>query len=522
MRSPPQNFTETIIPGSQQGQFTPLPPPANSAANTERVAGQLQGTQAADAAAFGEEQSALAKPMSALAGMPPAPQPPQMKQPEKAPDHAAYQKDAMAWASAMAVLGAVAGRFARVPGTAALSAFGAAMKGWQTGNQQAYENAAKEWEQNTKTTVENNRQVLEKYKLALENRKMNIDEQMSQIQLISAQYHDKMMYDASAAKNYTMVAQIYEKQFEYTDKVKQSGDALQQKREDQRVKNEQQAAYWLSPDGQTKLATLPPGQQAAVKQLISIYAAKTGGLLGSDPSEPGGGGQMSDQSIAGRAKLYAAGDLDGAFKGVGGGMAGSRVRNMITNRGEALVAEQGTDLSAKRQEYKAHQVGLSAEERTGATTAANLDIIMRNAHAAIPQAVAASEKVPRTSWMPLNRLMQTADSGISDPALKEFKLANLQLAELWARAMNPKGVMRESDRELALQMLSTADSPETYRRVTKQLEVFLERERAAVKEFREHREPGSTSGAPSPSSPSAQPAPPDPAGDHGWTIEKVH
>ncbi len=59
-------------------------------------------------------------------------------------------------------------------------------------------------------------------------------------------------------------------------------------------------------------------------------------------------------------------------------------------------------------------------------------------------------------------------------------MANLQLAEHWARAMNPTGVMRESDRDMALSFLSTADSKDTYKRAVMQLKKQIEREREGV------------------------------------------
>ncbi len=226
--------------------------------------------------------SVMGQPPTPTAGQPPKPSlniPPmpqmgQQQKPPQAPDAKDYQKNSLAWASAFAVLGAVAGRFTRMPGGAALAAFGGALKGWQEGNLQAYEQAAQKWEKKNNTALENNRQVMEKYKLALDNRKMSIDEQMSQIQLIAAQYHDQITYDAAAAKNYTMVAQIYEKNMEFTQKAHDAGAKLQEKRDEQKQKNEQSASYWLSPEGQQRVQTLSPSQQAGVKQLIDIYAKK--------------------------------------------------------------------------------------------------------------------------------------------------------------------------------------------------------------------------------------------------------
>jgi hypothetical protein len=58
----------------------------------------------------------------------------------------------------------------------------------------------------------------------------------------------------------------------------------------------------------------------------------------------------------------------------------------------------------------------------------------------------------------------------------------LQLAEHWARAMNPTGVMRETDRDhCSRSFLSTADTKDTYRQVVDQLKTQITRERDAVR-----------------------------------------
>lgn len=506
-------MTDVSQPTPEPPQAPPPSAPAGPPPAMQKYAQQMEGVQQADAAALEQRNAAMLKPMSALSSInaQPMPQPGPQQKLGPAPDAKEFQKDAMAFASAMAVLGAVAGRFTRAPGGAALSAFAGALKGWQTGNLQAYETAAKKWEQDTKATLDNNRMVMEKYKTALENRKMNIDEQMSQIELISSQYHDQIMYDAAAAKNYTMVARIYEKNFEYTQKASDAAAKLQERRTEQTQQQQERAPYWMSPAGQAELNAVNPDgspkysitQKAMVNQMIELYGKKGAG-----------GGAQTPEKVA-LAKFQeehpnATSEDIQNFRNTGKqprSAAGMSLQQFIAE----TKAKTGQPPSAAEiQAFSARQAGLNAEERTGATTAANLDIIMRNAHAAIPMAVEASKKVPRGTWVPLNRLMQTADSAISDPALKEFKIANLQLAELWARAMNPKGVMRESDRALALEMLSTADSPQTYERVAKQLENFLQRERKAVQEFREHREPEQHFDPSAPSPTAGKPAAPAP------------
>jgi hypothetical protein len=99
----------------------------------------------------------------------------------------------------------------------------------------------------------------------------------------------------------------------------------------------------------------------------------------------------------------------------------------------------------------------------------------------MPAALDASAKVSRTGFVPLNKIIQGGEVMTSDPDLKRFAMANLQLAEHWARAMNPTGVMRESDRDKALSILGTADSEPTCRAAVDQLHTQIVRERDAVK-----------------------------------------
>jgi hypothetical protein len=427
--------------------------------------------------------SALGPPPAPTAGpppqqslhVPPMPQQPTQQQLGPAPDAKDYQKGAMEFASAMAVLGAVASKFTRVTGTQALSAFAGALNGWKQGNMQAYEDAAKKWEQDTKATLENNRQIMDKYKLALENRKMNIDEQMSQIQLVATNYHDKIMYDAAASKNYTMVANIYEKNAEYTQKATDAAAKLQEKRDEQKQKNEQSAAYWLSPEGQQRFQTLPPAQQAGVKQLIDIYASKavkggqSGQLVAKENSERAARGEApmtAQEEISflqqARPPRSAAGMSVEAFK-----------RDFRQQNGRDPT---GTEI----QDFNARQAEVSSAARTKGSREANLDIILRVTDSAIPAALQASENVPRGSFVPLNKLIQGGQVATSDVNLGKFAMANLQLAEGWARAMNPTGVMRESDRDKALSFLSTATSKETYKALVEQLRTQIQRERAAI------------------------------------------
>jgi hypothetical protein len=143
------------------------------------------------------------------------------------------------------------------------------------------------------------------------------------------------------------------------------------------------------------------------------------------------------------------------------------------------AAHLGTQL----QKFKSTQIGQNAWARTSAVREANLDLILKATDAAIPAALELNDQVTRIAgnFVPLNKIIQKGQVMTSDPLLRRFGMANLQLAEHWARAMNPTGVMRESDRDLALGFLSTADSKDTYKQTVNQLRTQIDREKAAVR-----------------------------------------
>lgn len=218
---------------------------------------------------------------------------------------------------------------------------------------------------------------------------------------------------------------------------------------------------------------------------------------------------MDPASLEILARREIGGDFSGR-KNLGRGAQGAADLKAITNKSsEILTNEMGmspTDaaghLLKKQQEYNAQGQGLNSEARTTGVREANLNLILKAADAAIPAALEASDKVSRTGWVPLNKIIQGGQVATSDPALKSFGMANLQLAEHWARAMNPTGVMRESDRDKALSFLSTADSKETYKTAVNQLRTQIERERDAVKSSRGMSDlPGASSSATAPKSP---------------------
>src|ERR1700726_606866 len=135
----------------------------------------------------------------------------QLEKVKDEPNPQDYHKYSMEFASAAAVLGAVAGKFTRAGGTAALNAFSGALKGWQSGNLQAYEEASKQWEQDTKKTIQNNNIELEKYHEILNDKKANIKQMMAELTIASSEYQNSVIFNMAKEGNFNAVAQAVDK-----------------------------------------------------------------------------------------------------------------------------------------------------------------------------------------------------------------------------------------------------------------------------------------------------------------------
>lgn len=438
------------------GGASPLAPPSY----LSKYAGQIEGVTAKDQAAADEYQSKagprVAKLENALDA--PLPTPPDQQKIKPPPDPATYQKDAKEFASAMAVLGAVAGRFTRRAGNASLNAFSAAIKGFQTGNLQAYEQATKQWQEATEQTISNNKLVLDKYKEVLENRKLNIDDQMASIQLLASEYHDKMTFDAAAAKNYTLVAQIYEKNQMYTDKVQAAKDKLDAKHGEQTQKNEANAKWLASPQGQAFIAQLPPEEQLKYKGFIEQY---------------GTGTPRSAPAMA--------------------------LKQFIQER---VNATGHPPSSAEITQFAATFTGDVAALRAAGGRAGQIEVSAKEAAGTFRLAREASDNLPRGTFVPITRLVQMGQQATSNPAYRRFMAANESAVTAYGATMSRNGVNTVAAQERAHSVLDTADSQQAYNAGLDQLQQEVDVVEQAPAQARDSLIKGffGAGGAPSPAS----------------------
>lgn len=509
-------MTDTYQPTEAPAPPAPPPPQQDAPAQSSPFDAALTGLErsiANEQRIQQQKESALAPKYAALQSSlsAPIPQPPQPQRMPQAPKPPGPEQALFGFATAMLLLGALSSKYTRMSSGAALSSFNGALQGWQAGNLQAYEEKSKEWEANTKATIQNNKQETEQYKQIMENRKLNIDQQMDQIKVTAAQYQDKMMFEAANAKNYTLVAQIWEKKNEAGAKLQLQSQKLLDDREKQKQKNEQTAQYWLSPEGQQRLA-LPEGQpgalteqqKAGVGQLIQVYGSK-GGI---------GGGTLTPETMQEMVDRRLAGDKS-VLQNIGRGAQGSANVAAFNNALATTMKERGItgpDLAKIDQQY----VGDTAYQRGAGGTAQRVENAVNEVAAVMPLALEASRNLPRGNIVPLNNLIQKYEQGTSDPKYNDFIVKNFALINAYTRAMNPLGVPRIQERleQHAIGLLSTATSQKAYETQVRALWQEAQASKGAVMKTREGRTPGDIN-APLPELPKK------PGADDGWKVERI-
>lgn len=285
----PQNSPPAASPFAQQSPFAqgavPQPYQDESAAYARKAE--------ADRLAW-EKREAMWQPLAdklrreLMAGNPPPPDEAFKKLPAPPSiDPQRYQQNALGFIGAMAVLGALSSRFTRNAGNASLNAFAGAVNGWKQGNLDAYKQKSDEWEQTTKQMLQNNKMVLDKYKAILANKSLNIEQQMAAAKLVAAEYQDSIAFNALDAKNYTMFAQLHDKQVAAQRQaveafLKPAGDRFHETEQ-----NQGKARQLETPEWQAWMQTLDPSNRLILEGFLKTYG--TGAPQLSAPSKAGSG-----------------------------------------------------------------------------------------------------------------------------------------------------------------------------------------------------------------------------------------
>lgn len=182
------------------------------------------------------------------------------------------------------------------------------------------------------------------------------------------------------------------------------------------------------------------------------------------------------------AQQYLAGDSS-ALQNFGRGAQGAKNLNAVRLEVSKIANEaglNGSDIAAKMAEF----AGLKAGQRTAATRSANIEIAANEAAALAPIALAASEKVSRSGFLPFGKAQIMFDSNTNNPDLRQFAMANTALVNAYGQAMARGGSATVSDKDHAREMLSTAFDQPSYAAAVGQMQQEIKAAQAAPKAVR--------------------------------------
>jgi len=181
---------------------------------------------------------------------------------------------------------------------------------------------------------------------------------------------------------------------------------------------------------------------------------------------------LDEQTVQDMADQYLAGDrtvLQNLGRGAQGAENVVKLRTAIATR----ARDAGIDPKGIVNNFN-EQAGALAGQRAVGTRAANISLAANEANNMIPIALAASDKLPRSQYMPWNQMVQAVQKGASSPELASFVAATNSLVNSYVRAVSPSGVPTDSMRQHAYDMLNAAQGPEAYKSVVDTMKLEMQ------------------------------------------------
>ena len=366
--------------------------------------------------------------------------------------------------------------FSRAPMTAALNAGGAAMEAYHKGEAEEFLQKREEWKQNLEVALEKNKIALEKYNVAWRKSDAAVKDKQAE-----------MLAIASGEKMETMIAAIKGGHYDKVDGILEGLEKAQQKSEDSLESLKKQM---FMADYRARVSTQTYEDKARLKQKIDS------GLVDDETSD-----FMARQLIAGNVQT-----LTGLFqtKGAKVKIEGQARKILVDEMG--MKPQEAADFMATQSNKF---FGERAYQRTAGSYGARVESATNEVEQLVPQAIEASKALERTDFVPVNKLIQMWQQGISDPKYNDFITANFGLLTAYTRAMNPTGTPHVNDRleAHAIQLLGQAVGPEAYEVQVKRLWKEVQASKKAIAETREGLKPAKDFPVKT---------------DDGWKIERIN
>jgi hypothetical protein len=246
--------------------------------------------------------------------------------------------------------------------------------------------------------------------------------------------------------------------------------------------------------GAIKIVPIPeqyqgPKESTEPASVREYEYAKKNGFDGSftdwKKSESGAPAQaeISDDDAKKLGELWLAGD-DKVFGRAPWSVRQKAMTSVLNDAEKAGVNPQ--EVLANRAKY----AGVIADERKRSQTEASFDqysgVFVGDAKTAVEK----SRAVPRSNWMPMEKLLQTSTGQLQGEGAKElaaFKEANESLARGYARALAMSGVSNQAAEQKARDLLNTAMTPEVYESVVSTMDSTVRRAGLTMRQLHDNQ-----------------------------------
>src|SRR5215471_1661947 len=414
---------------------------------------------------------------------------PSIPDPQKigpAPSQQDYQKGAMEFLGAMALIAGFSGRLAWVPATAAVTAFGEAINGWKEGSQLKYENAMKQWDQNMRATLQNNAAALNKYQLILADRSLKGEEISQRMLLAANEFRDDEMYRRAKSGDIAAIGKWYDAQHnaQYGPAGAQQAYEWQKANFDRGELEKQEfsnkygprllATDFIDPSTGVPYVDARTGQPMTEGKIAELRSLFERYPPGSVPSTLGGGGKASFEYQQ-WSREHPGKTMEDYWRA----KAASRPpRNAPAIYMEKYLKEHPS--ATDEQVRRAMGIYNMTQSRMRAlgTRSANIDIAIDEGIGTAKLAIQRSDEVPRGDWVPVNQIAERIRRGTSSVAQQRFDQANAALITAYAQTMSRSGTTTVHAQQRAEAVLLTATGPEAYREGVRQLlqEMYIVRD----------------------------------------------
>lgn len=356
----------------------------------------------------------------------PMPPPPEMVAPPKQAD---YERPPMeSFGTAAGFLATFGSLLTKRPLTTALKSSSNVMQAYQAQDARAFKSAMAEW----KTDTDN------AWKMADYNQKLYKDvigKDESELRMRALAVKDDLMLHMADAK---MAQQLYRDRERNLRKAKE---------ESSYVMDHAQAAY---DDAKEQGLSEDEAQMEYLKAMGEASNAKKGKHTES----------IDDDTADLLADRLLAGDKS-ALAGIGYGTAASASRKKVMD----LYAKKARELGMSGEELAnktAEFAGTTAATRETAKRAANISLYANEAKKMGDIAREASAAVPRSQFMPFNKLQLEVQQGSGSTEVAQLVAATNSFVNTYTKAIQGTGTPTDTARSHGYEMLNNAQSPEQY------------------------------------------------------------